>query len=405
MEKLYIENTYKKEFTAEIIDVIEKNDEYHIELDITYFAPQNEGIPFDTGYINSTEVLSIYEENDKIYHVVKVKPMKIHKIKCTINWETKFDYMQQHSGQHILSACATEILNANTLDYNFDPYSSYINIDKKLEPSDIIKIEEMANTIISDNIDIEIIYPTNSELKKFLIKKSHKNPNKKIRIVRVGELPILKCNGSHLRSTIEVQLIKISKFTKNEKGTRIEFLCGKRAVNDYSSTHQALERISKVLHCEANNAVTEIETIKTEFNKLSSEASLLKTEIANYEVQDMLRCCENIKDIRIIKSIYENVDLKHVSLLSTKLTAFSNVIVLFGAKFSDKTHLVFACSKDLKLISMNHLLKDAISLIDGKGGGSDFSAQGAGKNKNNLDSSLQYSFNKVKELIEKDSNI
>lgn len=405
MEKLYIENPYKKEFTAEIIDVIEKNDEYHIELDTTYFTPQNEGMPFDTGYINSTEVLSIYEETNKFYHVVKVKPLKIHKVKCTINFETKFDYMQQHSGQHILSACANEIFNANTLAYSFDSYSSYIDIDKNIEPSDIVKIEEMASTIISDNIDIEIIYPTNSELKKFSIKKSHRNPNEKIRIIRVGDLPILKCNGSHLRSTIEVQLIKITKFTKNEKGTRIEFLCGKRAVNDYVLKHQALDKISNILRCEANNAVTEIETIKNEFNKLRSEASLLKTEIASYEVQDMLRCCENIKNIRIIKSIYENIDLKHVSLLSTKLTAFSNVIVLFGAKFPDKTHLVFACSKDLKLISMNHLLKDAISLIDGKGGGSDFSAQGAGKNNNNLDSSLNYAFNKVKESIEEASII
>ena len=104
MEKLYYEDQYKTEFTAEIVDIIEKNSKYHVELNGTYFYPKGTGQPCDTGHINGSLVISVYEENNKIYHVLEVKPLKIHKVKCNIHFDLRYDYMQQHLGQHILTA-------------------------------------------------------------------------------------------------------------------------------------------------------------------------------------------------------------------------------------------------------------------------------------------------------------
>lgn len=119
----------------------------------------------------------------------------------------------------------------------------------------------------------------------------------------------------------------------------------------------------------------------------------------------MLNSCESINNIKILKSIYENADLKYITNLASKLVSFPNAIVLFAVKSEDKAQLLFMRSKDLNILSMNHLLKDAITLIDGKGGGSDFSAQGGGKNNNNLDSSIEYAYNKVKDCILSNSKI
>ena len=157
--------------------------------------------------------------------------------------------------------------------------------------------------------------------------------------------------------------------------------------------------MSSALSCQSKSLLGEVDNLRGELNKALSEKSALKSEVAQYEVQDMLNSCEKIEEVRILKSIYDNADLKYINLLATKLVSFPNVIILFGVKSSDKSQLVFMRSKDLTIISMNSLLKDAITLIDGNGGGSDFSAQGGGKNNNNLDSSLDYAYNKVKDSI------
>ena len=399
MEKLYYENPYQKEFTAEVINVIEKENKYHVELDKTYFYPEGGGQPSDTGYINSTAVTYVYEEDEKIYHVVEVKPLKIHKVKCSIDWDTRFDYMQQHLGQHILSACIADLFNGTTIGFHLGKDSASIDIDKAMNSDEIKVAEKKANKIVLDNINVEVLYPTNSELKKLSLKKISVKAGEKIRIVKIADVDVNPCCGIHPRSTIEVQLIKITKVEKYKSGIRIEFMCGARAVSDYATKHDAVEKMSKLLSCNNAAVLSEVERLSGELNKALMEKRALKAEVAEYEVQNMLAEAGKIEDIKVLKCIYDNGDLKYANTLATKLVSSPKVIVLFGVKSEDKANLLFMCSKDLKIVSMDSLLKDAITLIDGKGGGSAFSAQGGGKNNNNLDSSLDYAYSKIKDQI------
>ena len=405
MEKLCYENPYQKEFTAEVIDVIKKEKEYHVELNKTYFYPEGGGQPSDTGYINGAKVTYVYEESEKIYHVVGVNPLKIHKVKCSIDFEKRYDYMKQHLGQHILSACISSLFNAVTIGFHLGTNSATIDIDKVISSSQLKECEEMANKIILDNIKIEVLYPTSSELKKLSLKKFPVNAFEKIRIVKISDIDVNPCCGLHPSSTIEVQLIKVTKFEKYKNGLRIEFMCGGRAISDYTSKHESIEKMSKLLCCNNATVLFEVQRLSGELNKALTEKRALKAEVAEYEVQNMLASAPKIGDIKILKGTYDNVDLKYTNMLATKLVATPNVIVLFGVKSADKANILFMCSKDLNIISMNALLKDAITLIDGKGGGSSFSAQGGGKNNNNLDSALDYAHNKIKEHIISSSNI
>ena len=399
MEKLYYENPYQKEFTAEVINVIEKENKYHIELDNTYFYPEGGGQPSDTGYINGSTVTYVYEEDEKIYHVVEVKPLKIHKVKCSIDWDKRYDYMQQHLGQHILSACIADLYNATTIGFHLGKDSSSMDIDKVIGIDELKIAEKKANKIILDNINIEVLYPTNSELKKLSLKKIPVKAGEKLRIVKIGDIDVNPCCGTHPSSTIEVQLIKITKIEKYKSGIRIEFLCGARAVSDYGLKHESIEKMSKLLSCNNATVLSEVERLSGELSKALTEKRALKAEVAEYEVQNMLASAPKIDDIRVLKCIYDKIDLKYANVLATKLVAASKVVVLFGVKSEDKANLLFMCSKDLKIISMDAILKDAITLIDGKGGGSAFSAQGGGKNNNNLDSSLDYAYSKIKDYI------
>ncbi len=405
MEKLYYENPYQKEFTAEVINVIEKENKYHVELDKTYFYPEGGGQPSDTGYINGAAVTHVYEEDEKIYHVVSVKPLKIHRVKCCIDFEKRYDYMQQHLGQHILSACISDLFNATTIGFHLGKDSSSIDLDKIISNDELKIAEKKANKIVLDNINIEVLYPTNSELKKLSLKKIPVKAGEKLRIVKIGDIDLNPCCGIHPSSTIEVQLIKVTKFEKYKTGIRIEFMCGSRAVSDYSFKHEAIEKMSKLLSCNNATVLSEVERLSGELNKALTEKRALKAEVAEYEVQNMLTSAPKIEDIKVIKCIYDKIDLKYANMLATKLISAPKVIVLFGVKAEDKANILFMCSRDLNIISMDSLLKDAITLIDGKGGGSAFSAQGGGKNNNNLDSALDYAYSKIKDHIVSSSKI
>lgn len=171
MNKLYYENQYKKDFTAEIINILEKDNEFHVELDKTYFYPEGGGQPSDTGFIETSKVTYVYEDQGIIYHVVDKKPIKLKKTKCSLDWNRRFDHMQQHLGQHILSAAFLELFNVNTIAFHLGSENCTIDLDKPLTDAEIREAESLANKTILENINVEFLFPSKAELKKFHIKK------------------------------------------------------------------------------------------------------------------------------------------------------------------------------------------------------------------------------------------
>ena len=121
-------------------------------------------------------------------------------------------------------------------------------------------------------------------------------------------------------------------------------------------------------------------------------------EISDYQIKDMIEDSITIGDLNVVKKIYEIGDVNYISKIAEKITVRDNMIVLFAIKLEDKANLIFACSKNIKNISMNNLLKDSITLIDGRGGGSNFLAQGGGKNSSNLEGTMEYALRKINTL-------
>jgi alanyl-tRNA synthetase len=396
VQKIYYENPYEKEFTAEIINVVEKNNEYHVELDRTNFYPGSLDNQGDTGYINEVLVTRVYEADNTIYHVVKTKPNKIHRVKCSIDWGKRYVYMQKHLGWHLIATAFSELFNIKASDDPEKNNYNYIDLNNQVDELQIQKVEEKVNEIIFKNIDVEIIYPNKKELKKLSLQKNSKNKNEEVRVAKIEDFTAFISEGILPNSTIEIQVIKINKYEKQGKGSRIHFICGNVAVADYVSKFELINKITKAFKCNENDIITKVDSLSNEVNNARTENAILKTKVADYEIQNMIDNCESKNNIKILKNIYENEDLKYINLLAKKLVDFPSIIVLFAVKDQDKANLLFMCSKDIKFISMNNLLKDAITLIDGNGGGSDFIAQGGGKNNNNLEAALDYAFNKVR---------
>lgn len=400
MEKLYYDDPYLRDFTAEIVNIEEHLGKFRVTLDKTAFFPGGGGQSCDTGMIGDHKVIDVYEENDIVYHIVEKKPIKIHNVKCKIDSERRIDGMCQHLGQHVLSGCFFNLFNANTFAIHLGADISTVDIYGVLTEEQIRAAERLANKVIGDALKVESFIPTKSELKKLTLRRALPNTKEDIRIVKIGDdFDINACCGLHPKSTLDLRLIKIKKFEKHKEGTRIEFLSGNRAIEDSYKKDEFQNSICKYLNCNENEAVNGIKNLNNNLKEANEINKSLNITLANYQVKELIDNAETVGEFKIIKSIFDNENLKYINNLTSKLVETPNTVTLMAVKSEDKVNLIFACTKGIKEIKVNEVLKDAISLIDGKGGGSPFMAQGAGKNNANLDGALDYAFNKIKEMI------
>ena len=400
MQKIFYENSYKKEFVAEIIDIKEIDNKFHIVLDKTGFYPEGGGQLCDLGKIDSHDIEYVYEKDDVIYHVLNTKPIKIHKVKCILNWNRREYSMTHHLAQHIISALFLKEFNKKTTSFHMGIEDSCVDIEGSFSNEEIKKIEKMANDIIAENIPVETFEITKKEAKKLKLKDDFSKINGNVRIVKVGDLDTNCCCGVHPQNTLDLRIIKFKKHEKYKTSTRIEYLAGKKAINYIINRDDNLSKICKYLSCSDEDSIKGIENINNKLTDSIKENKRLKEEIAHYELKDLVSSAKLVNDISIIDKIYNDKDTKYISKLANKITEEDNKIVLFALINGDRVNLVFSCSKNLNSLDMNSLLKDAIKLIDGNGGGNKFNAQGGGKNNSNLESLINYTLMKLQNELD-----
>lgn len=399
MEKLFYESQYIKDFTAEIVDTKEIDGKFHVVLDKTAFFPGGGGQFCDLGSIEKNEVIDVYEEHGTIYHVMEKRPIKIHNVKCSIDWDRRVDGMQQHLGQHVLSGCFFSLFKANTCGFHLGKDISTVDIEGILTEEQVREAERTANIHIGENLKVNFITPSRKELKNYKLRRALPNTDEQIRIVQIEGLDINACCGVHPSSTIELRLIKIKRWEKYKGATRIEFLAGNRAIEDNYKKDRFSETICRYLNSNEEDSIKAIKNLDSDLRALKEENKNLQAQLQDYQVKEILEESGKTKDITIVNRIYHNEDAKYISKLSSKLTEKDNVVSLIAVTSEDRANLIFTCSKNLKDLSMNDLLKDAITLIDGKGGGSKSLAQGAGKNNSNLSSVIDYAAMKLKNML------
>ena len=241
---------------------------------------------------------------------------------------------------------------------------------------------------------------TKREAKKLKLKDDFSKINGNVRIVKVGDLDTNCCCGVHPQNTLDLRIIKFKKHEKYKTSTRIEYLAGKKAINYIINRDNNLNKICKYLSCSDEDSIKGIENINNKLTDSIKENKRLKEEIAHYELKDLVLSAKLVNDISIIDKIYNDKDTKYISKLANKITEEDNKIVLFALINGDRVNLVFSCSKNLNFLDMNSLLKDAIKLIDGNGGGNKFNAQGGGKNSSNLESLINYTLMKLQNELD-----
>ena len=398
MKKLYYEDQYIKKFTANIVELKEIDNKFHIVLNKTAFFPGGGGQFCDLGKIDGKDVLEVYEKDKKIYHVLNDKPSE-NTVECIIDWDRREDGMHQHFAQHVLSGCFYTKYKANTTGFHLGKDFSTVDIKGYLEEEQIRAIENYANEIIRENIPLTILKPNKDELKDIWLRRDLPDTDEDIRVVRIGDLDTNACCGVHPKSTGELRLIKIKRWEKNRQSTRIEFLAGKRAIDDVLRRDVYLTKICRHLKSKEEEALNVIRGLEEKIEEGNKIRKKLENKVSNYEIKEILKNSKNYKGIVVVNKVYEDEDIKYISRMASKIVEEDNRIVLIGVKYKDKSNLVFASSKNLSKISMNDLLKEVLEVVDGKGGGSANLAQGSCTNGKNLEKAMQNAIDTIEEII------
>lgn len=379
MEKLYYENQYIREFNAKVIEAKEINDKFHIVLDKTAFFPGGGGQSCDLGYINDNEVLEVYEENNLIYHVLK-ESFKINDtVFCKIDWNRREDGMHQHLGQHILSGCFFKLFNANTVSIHLGKEISTVDIIGELNEEMVRKAEVLANEVIHKGIEVSFLVPNEEELNVMNLRRDLPNTEEDIRVVKIGDLDINACCGVHPSKTSDLRMIKIKKFEKNKGNTRVEFLAGERAIKDSLLKDKVLREICNYLNSNEYEALNGIKNLKNSLEEVKSEKKILEEELLKKEEEDLIKEGKKLEKYIVIKKIFLNKSIDYATRLANKITEKDNFICLFAIKNKEKTNVILSASKNIDNINMGNILKENISIINGKGGGSKTLAQGLGE--------------------------
>ena len=396
-EKIYYENQYIKEFEAEIIEIRETENKVYVVLDKTAFFPGGGGQSCDEGYIDGIKVIKVIEE-DVILHEVEKDIQKLGKVKCRIDWDVRLDGMQQHLGQHVLSGCFFSLFNINTCGIHLGESISTVDLIGEVSKEQILEAEKEANKVIAKNLKVNFVITDRQKAKKMGLRRELQSSDKTIRVVEIENLDINACCGVHPSQTLELQMIKIKGFEKHKGNTRIYFLAGKRAINDYLERDSVLENICNMLSSNDKEVINSLKNLENELKQLRDENNKIRAEIGAYEIKALEDKSEKINNKNVICNIYNAENMKYLTKIANTLTQKESVIVLFASKEKDRCNLLFSASKDIKNIKINALLKDALTLIDGKGGGSPYFAQGSGKNVLNLQNAIEYVKRRIEEM-------
>jgi alanyl-tRNA synthetase len=260
-EKIYLENPYLRQIDARIVEKKYTNNKYYIKTNKTIFYPNLAGgQPGDKGTINGVEVIDTYEDGNDIIHVTKDN---IHsdKVQLSIDWDNRFDYMQQHSGQHLLSAAFYKLYNGETVGFYIGTEYVYIDINMfHISEDEIEKIEEFANKIIFSNFIMKSYIIEKKEVDKLPVREEPVI-NSNIRIVEIDGIDFSPCCGTHLRNTGEIGMIKIRKVEKHNENIRVEFVCGNRALKDYTWKNKCIKEICNLLSCKEKDIFNKIKEL------------------------------------------------------------------------------------------------------------------------------------------------
>jgi alanyl-tRNA synthetase len=380
--RLYYDDAYEKEFEARVIhcEVLPPDlsagitgTVWGLILDRTAFYPTSGGQPNDLGKIGDANVLDVRDEGDEILHLVDRKPADPDVMGC-IHWPRRFDHMQQHTGQHLLSAMFQERFGLPTVSFHLGAELCTIDL-RGPEPTEKILegAERAANQVVFEDRPVNVRYGTADQLSHLGVRKEVDRKGI-LRAIEIEAADLQPCGGTHVKSTGQIGVVFARRCTKVRQDWRVEFACGGRAERIARHDFQLLRQAAEKLSCSPEDLVSAAARALTErdanFKSLRSAQELLAKAEATLALQTIT---PGANGIRVVYRVFEGFPADYLGFFATAYAKSENAMALLAA--ADGGHLLFAQHPSAGR-DMNALLKQVLEKIGGKGGGTRDFARG-----------------------------
>ena len=370
-EKLFYEDSHRTEFTAKVISCEEAKDGFCVVLDQTAFFPEGGGQYADTGILGNTEVTDVHEKNDVIFHSVTA-PLEVGSIVTgKINWEERFEKMQQHTGEHIVSGIVNRRFGYNNVGFHLGNEEVTMDFDGMLTETDLKEIEWEANQAVADNVKIQVLYPTKEELETMTYR-SKIEIEGQVRIVVIPGWDSCACCAPHVDATGQIGLIKLIGAIKYKGGMRVSMVCGFRALLDYNQKEASVVTISRKLSAKPDSIAEAVD-------RLQKEVEAQKEKIRILQEQYLKGVLKEIKpEDTCVLLFEETLDTVAVRNFVNDVMRITDGIcgAFIGTDAEGYRYILGSSKKELTNIS-----KEMNQTLNGRGGGRPPMVQGSVKAK------------------------
>ena len=294
-EKLYDTDSYLKEFQAMVLSCEQKNENtWRVVLDKTAFFPEGGGQTGDTGWLNDVEVTDTREKAGIIYHETKAPLEGGIQVAGKIDFATRFEKMQQHTGEHILSGIVCSTYNYNNVGFHLSSEITTLDFDGELSAEQVCELEIRVNQAIHANIPVQVKFPTKDELAE-MDYRSKIEIEGQVRIVEIPGIDRCACCAPHVKTTAEVGLLKIQSCDRHRGGCRLTIVCGMRALKDYQQKHESVGKVSAALSAKPEKIAEAVEHLQEQQAKLREQlnhiqAMYLQEKLDKIHTEDQCVC-------------------------------------------------------------------------------------------------------------------
>ncbi len=378
-DRLYYHDSFLYDFDARVVEALDSNGRTALVLDRTAFYPTSGGQVHDLGMLTAggkqiaiTEVAD--EEDGRILHFAAEPLAAGTAVRGAVDPARRLDHVQQHSGQHVLSAAFIRLFNMPTVSFHMGDESCTIDLETPgLSVAQAQKAELLANEVIAEDRPVSIRFVPLEEARQLGLRKLPPKQTGDLRLIDITEFDLTACGGTHVRATGQIGSILLRKIEKVKQGVRVEFVCGLRAVNTARRDYNTLTESAALYSSHIYDVPEQVRKSLAESKAAGKAQHKLLEELAELYAERLL--AQAMGSPQVIAQFFPERDATFIKLLAQKLTAGKSAVIALLASGTGQPTLVFAQSSGQKS-NMGQLMKDAMAQLGGRGGGSADMAQG-----------------------------
>jgi alanyl-tRNA synthetase len=344
-------------------------------LDRTAFYPTSGGQPFDTGRLGGVCVIDVVDLDDEVVHVLDAPLAEGVQVAGEIDWARRFDHMQQHTGQHVLSASFDRLFDNRTLSFHLGADASTIDLAREVSPPEVDRAIAEANRVVWEDRVVSIRFVSPEEAAGLPLRKEPARQGP-LRLIEVAGFDLSACGGTHVASTGAIGIIAVSGSERVRGGTRLSFVCGGRALKAFEVYRDAVAGATRVLSVMPGELPTAIERMQGESKELRRTMSRLQESLAGREAARLLLEAPEIDGVRVLAAAVEGWDAAGLKSIASAAAAAGGVVAVLTSS-SSPAFVAVARSPQVG-VDAAALLRELTARFGGRGGGKPELAQGGG---------------------------